>query len=265
MGLTTASVYAIPASLARLRDLAMELIARDLKLRYKRSLLGILWSLVTPLSLLLVLNFVFTAVLPLGIPDYGSFLFVGILVWSWFNNSLDQATGAIVDNRELVRQPGFPVAILPVVTVAANVIHFVLALPVLAVFLWIGGWVPGPSLLLLPVLIGIQFVLTLSIAYFVAALHVTFRDTKHLLGVVLTLGFYATPVFYSQEQVPVRLRTVYGLNPMASLIESYRQVLLHGAWPDGSGLAAVAVASLLLLALGYRLFARTSYRFVDEL
>jgi lipopolysaccharide transport system permease protein len=244
---------------------ALELILRDLRLRYKRSLLGIAWSLVTPLSQLLVLHFVFTAVLPLGIENFGSFLFVGILVWTWLSASLDQATGSIVDNRELVRQPGFPVAILPVVTVTTNLIHFVMALPVLAVVLWLGGAAPGPAIALLPVLVALQFLFTLSLAYFVATLHVTFQDTKHLLGVLLTLGFYLTPVFYEVRQAPERYQALYALNPMVHVIEAYRDILLHGVWPAPAGLIAVALASSMLLLLGYALFTRTSYRFVDEL
>jgi homopolymeric O-antigen transport system permease protein len=244
----------------------LELVLRDLRLRYKRSLLGIAWSLVTPLSQLLVLNFVFTTVLPLEIPHYASFLFVGILVWGWFAGSLEQATGSIVDNRELVRQPGFPVAILPIITVAANLIHFLLALPILAVFLWLGGGATaGPSLVLLPVLITLQFLFILSIAYFVSTFHVNFRDTKHLLGVLLTLGFYVTPVFYDIRQAPVRLEALYSLNPMVHVIGAYRDVLLRGAWPPLNSLAAVALTSGVLLLLGYTLFKRAHYRFVDEL
>jgi lipopolysaccharide transport system permease protein len=253
------------SSLSHLRDVALELILRDLRLRYKRSLLGIAWSLVTPLAQLLVLHFVFTVVLPLGIANFGSFLFVGILVWSWLSGSLDQATGSIADNRELVRQPGFPVAILPVVTVTTNLIHFLMALPVLAVVLWLGAAAPGPAIALLPALIGLQFLFTLSIAYFVATLHVTFQDTKHLLGVLLTLGFYLTPVFYEVRQAPERYQALYALNPMVHLIEAYRDILLHGVWPTPSGLIAVALASSILLLLGYAMFTRTSYRFVDEL
>jgi lipopolysaccharide transport system permease protein len=253
------------SSLSHLRDVALELILRDLRLRYKRSVLGIAWSLVTPLAQLLVLHFVFTVVLPLGIANFGSFLFVGILVWSWLSGSLDQATGSIVDNRELVRQPGFPVAVLPVVTVTTNLIHFVMALPVLAVVLGLGAATPGASLALLPALIGLQFLFTLSIAYFVATLHVTFQDTKHLLGVLLTLGFYLTPVFYEVRQAPEPYQPLYALNPMVHVIEAYRDVLLHGVWPSPSGLIAVALVSGVLLFLGYTLFTRTSYRFVDEL
>jgi lipopolysaccharide transport system permease protein len=254
------------SSMAQRRDVVVELVLRDLRLRYKRSLLGIAWSLVTPLSQLLVLHFVFTTVLPLDIPHYASFLFVGILVWGWFAGSLDQATGSIVDNRELVRQPGFPVAILPIITVASGLIHFLLALPILAVFLWVGGGATtGPSLMLLPVLIALQFLFILSVAYFVATFHVDFQDTKHLLGVLLTLGFYLTPVFYELRQAPARFEALYALNPMVHVIGAYRDVLLRGVWPPMSSLAMVTATSGVLLLLGYALFKRTHYRFVDEL
>jgi len=252
--------------LAYLRDLVIELVLRDLNLRYKRSVLGILWSLVTPLAQLLVLRFVFTVVLPLNVPNYTAFLFTGILVWTWLQSSLDQAAGSIVDNRELVRLAGFPVAILPIVTVAANLAQFLFALPILVIFLWLGGGVPLTAApLLLPVLIAIQFLVILSIAYFVAALQVTFRDVKHLLQIAIMLGFYLTPVFYELHQAPVKYAALYQVNPMVHLIGAYRAILLHGQFPAPRPLVAVAAASAVVLLLGYQLFARASSHFVDEL
>ncbi len=252
--------------LAYLGDLLLELVVRDIRLRFKRSILGILWSLVTPLVQLVVLRFVFTTIVPLGIPNFTAFLFTGLLVWTWFQSSLDQAASSIVDNRELVRLAGFPVAVLPVVTVAANLIELIFALPVLAIFLWTsGGFTLSPAPLLLPLLLAIQFLFTLSVAYFVAALYVTFRDVKHLLQVGLMLGFYLSPVFYEVHQVPTRFALAYALNPMVHLITSYRDVLLHGTVPAALPLVGVSGASLALLAIGYRLFARASSHFVDEL
>jgi lipopolysaccharide transport system permease protein len=252
--------------LGYLRDLVIELVLRDLHLRYKRSILGILWSLLTPLAQLLVFRFIFTVVLPLNVPNYTAFLFTGILVWTWFQASLDQAAGSIVDNRELVRLAGFPVAILPIVTVASNLTQFLFALPILALFLWFGGGVPLTATpLLLPVLIAIQFLFILSVAYFVAALQVTFRDVKHLLQIAIMLGFYLTPVFYELHRAPVKYAALYHLNPMVHIIGGYRAVLLHGTLPPAGPLAGVTAASAVLLFLGYRLFSHASSRFVDEL
>ena len=174
----------------------------------------------------------------------------GSSVWTWLQSSLDQAAGSIVDNRELVRLAGFPVAILPIVTVAANLTQFLFALPILALFLWLGGGVHLTAApLLLPVLIAIQFLVILSIAYFVAALQVTFRDVKHLLQIAIMLGFYLTPVFYELHQAPPKYATLYQLNPMVHLIGAYRAILLHGTFPAPGPLAAVAAASVVLLLL----------------
>ncbi len=186
-----------------LYDLLRSLVDRDMKLLYKRSLLGIAWTLINPLLQLMVFVFVFQVILPVNIPQYSSFVFIGLLVWTWFQNSLFQATGVIISNRALIRQPGFPNEILPVVTVLTGLIHFILALPVLFIFLMIDGVQFQPILLLLlPILQTIQFVLTVSLSYFLAALNVTFRDTQHTLGVLLQLWFYVTPIFYAVKNVP---------------------------------------------------------------
>lgn len=256
--------YSVPR-LIYLRDLLRELVVRDMKLRYKRSVLGFAWSLLNPLAQLLVLNFVFQRVLPLNIPNYTSFLFSGILVWTWFSSSLYAATGAIVDNRDLIRRPGFPLGVLPVVSIASNFIHFLLALPVLLLFLTLSGIPLRPTLFFLPVLFVIQFFLTLSFAYLVAALHVSFRDTQYLLGIALLLGFYLSPVFYDIGAIPESYLTLYYLNPMVLIIDSYRAVLMRGALPDGSGLLLLAGASVVLYWLGHQVFERSSRRFVEEL
>ena len=248
-----------------LRDLLRELIGRDIKLRYKRSLLGIAWSLINPLAQLLVFSLIFSVVLPLNIPNYTTFLFTGLLAWNWFQTSLYAATGAIVDNRELIRRPGFPVTILPIVTVSTNFIHFLLALPILLVFLLIGGISFRITILALPVIFIVQFLFTLSLSYFVATLHVTFRDTQYLLGIVLLLGFYLSPVFYDVSAIPQGYQALYHLNPMVVLIDAYRQILLRGQLPGALDLLVLSLVSAGLLWLGYRIFIRASAQFAEEL
>ena len=246
-------------------DLLRELVGREMKLRYKRSLLGIAWSLLNPLAQILVFSFLFRSVLPLQIPNYPSFVFIGVLAWSWFQSALMVATGSVTDNRELVRRPGFPAGVLPVVTVTTHLIHFLLALPVLGMFLVAGGIGIHLAILSLPLIIGLQFALTLSLSYLVAALHVTFRDTQHLLGVTLLLMFYLTPVFYHAQAVPARFQPMYRLNPMVHLLEAYRSVLLEGRLPPPAALLGLALLTGLLFALGYSVFRWASFRFVDEL
>ncbi|NJM07719.1 ABC transporter permease [Candidatus Gracilibacteria bacterium] len=252
------------ANLPYVRDLLRELIARDLKLRYKRSALGIAWSLVTPLAQILIFSLLFNRVLPLNIPNYTAFVFCGVLAWSWFQNSLYAAAGSIVDNRSLVRRPGFPVAVLPAVTVGTNMIQYLLALPVLLITLLITGSALGPTALVLPLLLALQFLLTLGIAYFIAAAHVGFRDTQHLLSIGLMLLFYMTPVFYRADIVPPEYQLIYTLNPMTHMLSAYRTILIAGEWPNPLPLGIITIAASIMLLIGYTFFRSASDRFVEE-
>ena len=251
--------------LIHLRDLFYGLVARDIKLRYKRSVLGIAWSLLVPLAQLLIFYFVFNLVLPLNIPNYTTFLFTGILPWAWFNAALLGATGAIVENRELVRQVGFPVAILPIVTVTSHLVHFLLSLPILFILLLLDGYHLTSAILMLPFVITLQFILTLGLAYLAATFHVTFRDTHHLLGILLLLFFYLTPVFYDATAIPARFQAFYQLNPMVHILNAYRGLLLRGELPTSSTLLVLGVLSAGLLYFSYMIFMRVHYRFVEEL
>lgn len=251
--------------LAYLWDLLRSLVDRDMKLMYKRSALGIAWTLISPLLQLAVFVFVFQIILQVDIPQYASYVFCGLLIWTWFQNSLFQATGVIISSRPLIRQPGFPIAILPVVIVTTGLIHFLLALPVLVVFLVIDGVQLTPLVLLLPLLNLIQFALTVSIAYFLAALNVTFRDTQHTLGVVLQLLFYLTPIFYDLSSIPAEYWNLYGLNPLVHLVTCYRQILIWGVQPDWLALAIIAGCTAIALPAGYLVFKHQSLRFVEEI
>lgn len=255
----------ISSRLVHLRDLLSELVQRDMRLRYKRSLLGVLWSLLNPLLQLVVFTFIFGVVLPLNIPHFPLFLFTGLLAWNWFQSSLIEATGAIVDNRELIRRPGFPDAILPLVSVSTNFLHYLLALPVLLIFVAASGIPFHPVLLALPLVLAVQFIITLGLAYVVAALHVRFRDTRYLLGIALLLGFYLSPVFYDAAAIPAAYQGIYRLNPMVTLLEAYRAMLMEGVFPSPWMLLAWAVVGALVLLLGVRLFRRMSVHFAEEL
>lgn len=261
----TNTILSPPPRLIYLRDLLRELVLRDIKLRYKRSLLGLAWSLLNPLFQLVVFVFIFRVVLPLNIPAYASFVFIGILVWTWFQATLYEATVVIIRNPDLIRRPGFPLDLLPVVTITSNLIHFLLALPILFVFLWFSGGAFHASLLFLPVLISLQFIFTLGLSYLTAAIHVYFRDMQYLLGVILMLAFYLTPIFYDAAYIPAGLRAVYDLNPMVHFVGGYRAVLLAGSWPPLRPFYFIGGFSVLLLYVSRRLFVRASDHFVDEL
>ncbi|MBE9066477.1 ABC transporter permease [Leptolyngbya cf. ectocarpi LEGE 11479] len=246
-------------------DLIRELVSRDMKLLYKRSIFGVGWTLIAPLLNLAVFAFIFQIVLPLDVPNYSSYVFTGLLIWTWFQTSLFQAAGVIISNRALIRQPGFPKSILPVVIVITGLVHFVLALPILIVFLVIDGIQLQSVIFLLPVLQLLQFLLTLSFAYFLAAVNVTFRDTQHTLGVLLQMFFYLTPIFYDISNVPTEIQYFYGFNPMVHLVTAYRSILIDGSLPALMPLLWIGFGALIILPLSHRLFLDQSGRFVEEL
>lgn len=246
-------------------DLLFELLLRDLKIRYKRSYLGILWSLMTPITQVVIFSFLFIRVLPLEIAHYTTFVFSGVLAWSWFSSALYSAGGSVVGNSQLVRRPGFPVAVLPLLSVAGAGIHFLLAMPILLALMLIDGLVVGYVLLALPIVILIQFYFTLGWAFLIAASNVRFRDTQHLLGVGLMAMFYLTPVFYDSASLPDEYALIHAINPLAALFNAYRDIVIGNRWPDVHALGMVVLIGSVFLALGYWLFRRMSLRFAEEL
>lgn len=265
--LTTQGLALVPPlrRLVYLRDLLRELVVRDMKVKYRRSLLGMAWSLLNPLLQLGVFYFLFQVVLSLNVPRYSAYMLSGLLVWNWFQTSITQAAMTITGNRDLLRLHGFPSAVLPVVVVTTNMIHFMIAIPVLAVFLFLGGNSLGASLLALPVVITVQYLFTLGLAYLVATLNVMFRDTQHLLELLLRLYMFLNPIFYTIDHVPAEYRDIYRLNPMVPLFEAYRAVLMKGEQPDWTALAGIALLGGVFLVVGRMIFHHFSARFVDEL
>ncbi|MFW2439120.1 MAG: ABC transporter permease [Arenicellales bacterium] len=247
------------------RDLIRELVLRDIKIRYKRSALGFAWTLANPLLYLVVFYFVFKIALDINIPRFGVFAFTGILAWGWFQSSLAQSAGAIVSSRELVRSPGFSPAVLPIVIVTSNLVNFLVALVVLLAYQLIVGTGIGWQVWPLPLLIALQFILTLSIAYVIAALNVVFRDVGHLVAVLLHLMFFLTPIFYDASMIPDKFQMFYRLNPMVHFVESYRSVLLNDTGLNWWPIAIIGCFSILLLFIGRALFIKLSFRFAEEI
>ena len=252
-------------SLRHLRDVIVVLVSRDHKARYKSTAAGMIWAVASPLLFLLTFYFLFKFVLNFNVPRYASHVFVGIVVWSWLQGSLMEAVSCISANPSLVSQPRFPTAALPVVAVTSNLLNFMLSWPLLVIILLVEGAKFGPALLALPLLMLCQFVLALGLGYFVSALNVTFRDTQHILPIILQLGYFTTPIFYDAHAVPASARALLGLNPMFHIVEGYRRILMDDVHPDWLALAVVFAGSLLVLALSFVHFQRASTQFLEEI
>lgn len=246
-------------------DLIFTLVGRDIKLQYKRSLIGIAWSFITPLVQLVVYYFVFQLVFSLDIPNYAAFTFIGMLIWTWFQTSLVRGAGAITENRDLVRQPGFPTLALPITSVITNLVQLLLSLPVLLIFLLYSSLWLAPTILFFPILVAVQFIFTLALTYLVAAINVTFRDTQHILGILLNILFYLTPIFYSASIVPQQYLLLYSANPLVFLVDAYRSIFLDKSLPSLLPLILVLSLSSALLFVSYKVFQIASHRFAEEL
>ncbi len=256
--------------LFRYRALIQSLVARDLKARYRGSVLGFFWSFVNPLLLLLVYTFVFTVVLPGVHPPelepFALFLFCGILPWTWFSSSLLEASNVLIAGGNLIRKVLFPAEVLPIVTVLAGLVHFCFGLPILAAFLvYYGVPIVAGDLLWFPIVVLVQLVLTLGLALLLSALTVHFRDIRDLLANLLTLWFFATPIIYALSQAPPSVRRFLTLNPFTYLAVSYQEVLFRPgsftAWPR---LLALGGAALAVCAFGYFVFDRLRDTLAEE-
>ncbi|HYT75502.1 MAG TPA: ABC transporter permease [Vicinamibacterales bacterium] len=256
------------AQLPRYRGLIQSLVARELKARYRGSILGFFWSFINPLTLLLIYTFVFTYVMPAanGIEHYPLFMFCGLLPWTWFASSLMESSGVLISGGNLIKKVLFPAEILPIVTVTANMVHFFLALPILVIFLIVyRAPLTVGELLCFPLVVAVQFVFTLGCALILSALTVHFRDIKDILSNVLTLWFFATPIIYPYNVAPDLARRFMKLNPFAHLAISYQEILFFpGPFGHWKWLAALGVASVGFFLIAYWIFDRLRDSFAEE-
>ena len=257
------------ARLGRYRGLIQSLVARELKARYRGSVLGFFWSFFNPLLLLLVYTFVFSYVLEAKsayADPYALFLFCGILPWTWFSTSLSESAGVLISGGNLIKKVLFPAEILPIVSVLANMVHFLFGLPILVLFL-IYYQVPLriTELAWFPVVVLVQLILTLGFALILSALTVHFRDIRDILGNLLTVWFFVTPIIYTWLDAPARIKPVLNLNPFMHLAVSYQEILFfEGPFGHLKWLLALGGASVVFFLFGYFVFDRLRDTFAEE-
>ncbi|OJU12595.1 MAG: hypothetical protein BGN86_01100 [Caulobacterales bacterium 68-7] len=251
--------------LAHALDVVRVLVGREFKSRYRKTSLGVAWSVLSPLLFLMTFYLVFKVVIDLQIERYASYIFIGIVAWTWFQGALGDSVIGISSNPGLVSQPGFPVFAVPIVSVTTALINFLTALPIVLVVLLFEGARPHLIWLTLPLLVFIQYVLTLGLSYLLAALNVHLRDTQYILPAVLQIGYFMSPIFYDASRAPKQFALLFNLNPMVHILGGYRDILLRGAAPNWGALGVVFVCSAALLWVGHAFFRRASYRFLEEL
>ncbi len=257
------------------RELIRNLVVRNLKVRYKNSVLGVAWSLLSPMGMIIVYTILFSFLQPNhDIRNYPVFVVCGLLPWNFCIDSILQATSSIVGDAQLIKKVYFPREILPISVVLSNLVSFLIALPIffaLALILQspLTWWA-----LLLPFTLLIQLVFVLGLSFFLATLNVFYRDTQHLLGVLMQAWFFLTPVFYPIQTISEETHFLgiafnarlwlRRLNPMASIIASYRDLLYWGQPTGLDFLVRTAITALIVLVVGYLVFMRYSPRFGES-
>ena len=252
------------ARLWRFRAVVEVLIAKELKVRYRGTVLGYLWSLLNPLILVAVYVLVFSVYLRIDMDNYAAFLLCGMLPWSWFSSSLVESGRAIIDNGGLVKKVALPSEIFPLVSVGSNFVHFALSLPVLLGLLYVLGIQVGWTIVLLPLVLAVQGLLTFGLALLCASLAVRFRDLLHIIPNVLLIWFFLTPVFYPASMVPERFKGLLWANPMAYLIEAYHDILFYGQPPAVWKFALLLGFALVMALAGYQIFNARREALVEE-
>ena len=267
------------AELLRYRELLLNLVVRDLKVRYKNSVLGFFWSLVNPLLQVATITVVFKFILKLGVPNYSAYLLCAFLPWTFFQMSVMDSAMSVLFHGNLVKKTYFPREILPASIVLSNLVHFILALGVFFVYLLVIGTPIQITWLLLPVVVLIQLFLNMGIAFFVSCLNVFYDDVKYMATVLLNLLYFGLPIMYFVEQafssnrIPHSLAVaIYYVNPLALLLTAYRKLLLppfntatiHDIPFNYWYLALAGVTSVAICLAGYAFFNSRKWRFAEQ-
>lgn len=263
------------AELYRYRVLLQNLVSRELKARYRGTILGFFWSFINPLLLMIIYTIVFGLIIGPRDPAFGGspwlyalFLFCGVLPWVWFSTSSMESANVLMIQGNLIKKILFPAEILPIVVVTSNLVHFFFGIPILFLFVPILGKSFTPYMLLLPVVIFVQIVFSVGFAFLVSSLTVHFRDIKDILANLLTFWFFASPIIYPMTFGSVQkssiLRTLLNLNPMTHIMQGYQNCIFYGRMIHWGNLGITLLLSVVLCLIGYYIFDRLRDSFPEE-
>lgn len=247
------------------RDLLKNLVSRDFKTRYKRSYLGILWSLLNPLLIIMVYTLAFDYIMKIRVKNFPMFFMCGYLPWSYLAASLSASLTSLSDSGYLIKAVYFPREILPLSTILSCLIHFLITFIFVFPFLILFGYFPKWVVFSLPLIILLQSLFIFGLSLFLSSIHVFFRDLRYILDVILMAWFWLTPIAYSTSLIPERFLFFYKLNPMTLFVTAYREVLLNGVLLEPKYWMAILLATAGSLVLGYLSFLRIRKRLAEEI
>ncbi len=248
------------------REMIFSLVRKDLRGRYKGSVLGFLWTFINPLLQLVVYTVVFSFILKTNIDRYYLYLFVALIPWIFFSSSVTGGSSSIVAQKDLIKKIYFPREVIPISYVTSCFVNMLLCFIVIFFVIIVSGSGINPvAILTLPVIMIVEYVLALGMAMLASAITVYFRDLEHILGIFMMAWMYMTPIMYDKQIVPKRLMPIFNLNPMTHVIECYRNVLYYKTMPDLNSLLSSCILGIFFLALGSIVFRKLQKHFAEEL
>lgn len=248
------------------RQMIFSLVKRELRGRYKGSFLGFLWTFLNPLLQLVVYTIVFSVIMRAGIEDYYLFLFVALIPWIMFSTSVAGGCSCILNHKDMVTKIYFPREVLPIAHVTTAMVNMLYSfIVVFIVVLFAGVQVQPMALLCLPVIVVVEYILSIGMALITSSLTVFFRDLEHIMGILVMSWQFLTPVMYSVDQVPEELWPIFQFNPMTQVITAYRDILYYGTMPHIATLSTALIWGVISVLLGFVIFQILQRRFAEEL
>lgn len=247
------------------RELLKTNVKKEIRGRYKNSILGIMWSFLNPLLQLAVYSIIFGALLAGGDNTYHIYICVALIPWTYFTTAISQAAFTVIGNGDIIKKVYFPREILPISVVTSGAVNFMISTIIILAFVIGAGMGITKYVLLYPFILLIQYILLLGISFIVSSITVYFRDLEHIIGIVLMAAFYATPIVYKLEQLPANLQIIMKLNPMTHLINAYRDIFYYQQMPNMKILCILLGISLVLTVIGYFIFKKLQKGFAEEL
>lgn len=247
------------------RQLLKSNISKEVRGKYKGSFLGILWSFVNPLLMTLVYAIVFPFLLKSSQPHYTTFIVIAIIPWTWFTYTIMSGTNTFLVNAGIIKKVYFPREILPISIVTSGLINYLISCIIIGIFLLFSGIGFSVYILYLPLIVLIQYILQLGIIFITSSIDVYIRDAEYIINFIVQMVFYATPVLYSIDMFPEKFRWILRLNPLATIIESYRNIFYYKTNPDFKMLGITFIVSFIILIVGYAIFEKLKKGFAEEL
>ena len=247
------------------RELLKTNVKKEIRGKYKGSWLGVVWTFLNPLLMLAVYAFVFPYILRIEVENYTIFMIVALIPWNFFTTVITAGTSSITMNGAILKKVYFPREIIPISVTVSQLINFLITCLIMFVFIIVSGVGFSVHFWLFPVLVLIQFLLSLGINFVLSSITVFVNDVAHFVQIAMTLGFYATPVVYLSSMLPDKFQWAMHINPMAVMVESYRSILYYHQMPDLKWLTIWAVISIFIVIIGYLVFKKLEKTFVEEL